>query len=95
MLGIAYRPDGTVASRFSDEVTLDMEKDQWEKFMQAPMQYQNQFSVAPGQYRLSVVVSGGGDKFAKFEIPVVGGSLRWQEIQPQRRGVEQSIPASF
>src|SRR5277367_2961006 len=70
VLGIAYRPDGTVASRFSDEVTLDMEKDQWEKFMQTPMQYQNQFSVAPGQYRLSVVVSGGGDKFAKFETPL-------------------------
>ena len=70
VLGIAYRPDGTVASRFSDEVTLDMEKDQWEKFTQTPMQYQNQFSVAPGQYRLSVVVSGGGDKFAKFETPL-------------------------
>ncbi len=71
VLGIAYRPDGTVASRFSDEVTLDMEKGEWEKFMQAPMQYQNQFSVAPGQYRLSVVVSGGGDKFAKFETPLI------------------------
>jgi hypothetical protein len=70
VLGIAYRPDGTVASRFSDEVTLDMEKGEWEKFMQAPMKYENQFSVAPGQYRLSVVVSGGGDKFAKFETPL-------------------------
>jgi VWFA-related protein len=70
VLGIAYRPDGTVASRFSDEVTLDMEKGEWEKFMQAPMKYQNQFSVAPGQYRLSVVVSGGGEKFAKFETPL-------------------------
>ena len=50
VLGIAYRPDGTVASRFSDEVTLDMEKDEWEKFMKAPMHYENQFSVAPGQY---------------------------------------------
>jgi VWFA-related protein len=70
VLGIAYRPDGTVASRFSDEVTLDMEKDQWEKFTQTPMQYQNQFSVAPGQYRLSVVVSGGGEKYAKFETPL-------------------------
>ena len=70
VLGIAYRPDGTVASRFSDEVTLDMEKADWEKFTQTPMQYQNQFSVAPGNYRLSVVVSGGGDKFAKFETPL-------------------------
>src|ERR1700685_1849884 len=47
-----------------------MEKDQWEKFTKAPMPYQNQFSLAPGEYRLSVVVSGGGDKFAKFEIPL-------------------------
>jgi hypothetical protein len=70
VLGIAYRADGTVASRFSDEVTLDMEKDQWEKFTKAPMPYQNQFSLAPGEYRLSVVVSGGGDKFAKYEIPL-------------------------
>jgi hypothetical protein len=70
VLGIAYRPDGTVASRFSDEVTLDMEKDQWEKFTEGPMPYQNQFSLAPGIYRLSVVVSGGGDKFSKFEIPL-------------------------
>jgi VWFA-related protein len=70
VLGIAYRADGTVASRFSDEVTLDMEKDQWEKFTKTPMPYQNQFSLAPGQYRLSVVVSGGGDKFAKFEVPL-------------------------
>jgi hypothetical protein len=70
VLGIAYRPDGTVGSRFSDEVTLDMEKDQWEKFTKEPMPYQNQFSLAPGEYRLSVVVSGGGDKFAKFEIPL-------------------------
>ena len=70
VLGIAYRPDGTVASRFSDEVTLDMEKDQWEKFTQTPMPYQNQFSVAPGHYRLSVVVSGGGEKFARFETPL-------------------------
>ena len=48
VLGIAYRADGTVASRFSDEVTLDMEKADWEKFTQSPMKYENQFSVAPG-----------------------------------------------
>ena len=39
VLGIAYRADGTVASRFSDEVTMDMEKAEWEKFMQSPMKY--------------------------------------------------------
>jgi VWFA-related protein len=70
VLGIAYRPDGTVASRFSDELTFDMEKDEWEKFTNSPMHYENQFSVAPGQYRLSVVLSGGGQKFASYQAPL-------------------------
>ncbi len=67
VLGIAYRPDGTVASRFSDEVTLDMEKGDWEKFLKTPMHYENQFLIAPGQYRLSVVLSGGSQKFASYQ----------------------------
>ena len=71
VLGIAYRPDGTVASRFSDEISMDLEKDAWQKFQQSPMRYQNQFSVAPGQYKLDVVLSGGGQKFGKYEAPLV------------------------
>jgi VWFA-related protein len=71
VLGIAYRPDGTVASRFSDEISMDFEKDEWQKFTQSPMHYQNQFSVAPGQYKLDVVLSGGGQKFGKYEAPLV------------------------
>jgi len=70
VLGIAYRTDGTVASRFSDEITMDYEKDDWQKFTQAPMRYQNQFSIAPGQYKLDVVLSGGGQKFGKYEVPL-------------------------
>ena len=70
VLGIAYRADGTVASRFSDELTFDMEKDDWEKFTKSPMHYENQFSVAPGQYRLSVVLSGGSQKFASYQAPL-------------------------
>jgi VWFA-related protein len=71
VLGIAYRTDGSVASRFSDEITMDYEKDDWQKFTQAPMRYQNQFSIAPGQYKLDVVLSGGGQKFGKYEVPLV------------------------
>jgi VWFA-related protein len=70
VLGIAYRTDGTVASRFSDEITMDYEKDDWQKFTQTPMRYQNQFSIAPGQYKLDVVLSGGGQKFGKYEVPL-------------------------
>jgi VWFA-related protein len=71
VLGIAYRLDGTVASRFSDEISMDFEKDDWQKFQQSPMRYQNQFSVAPGQYKLDVVLSGGGQKFGKYETVLV------------------------
>src|ERR1700683_1915583 len=70
VLGIAYRTDGSVASRFSDEITMDYEKDEWQKFTQVPMRYQNQFSIAPGQYKLDVVLSGGGQKFGKYEVPL-------------------------
>jgi VWFA-related protein len=70
VLGIAYRPDGSVGARFSDEVTLDLEKDDWKKFTQTPMHYANQFTIAPGQYKLTVVLSGGGQNFGKYETPL-------------------------
>jgi VWFA-related protein len=70
ILGIAYRPDGTVAARFSDDVPLDMEKDEWKQFTQKPMHYSNQFEIAPGKYRLEVVLSAGGQGFGKFEAPL-------------------------
>jgi len=69
-LGIAYKPDGTVAARFSDTVTLDLEKDDLKRFLAAPMRYENQFEIAPGKYRLTVVVSAGGQGFGKYETPL-------------------------
>jgi hypothetical protein len=71
VLGIAYRPDGTVAARFSDEVALDLEKDEWKQFTQMPTHYSNQFQIAPGEYRLTVVLSAGGQSFGKYEAPLV------------------------
>ncbi len=35
-----------------------------------PYRYQNQFDAAPGTYKLTVVLSGGGDTFGKFESPL-------------------------
>jgi VWFA-related protein len=69
-LGIAYKPDGTVAARFSDTVTLDLEKDDLKRFQASPMRYENQFEIAPGKYRLTVVVSAGGQGFGKYETPL-------------------------
>lgn len=70
VLGVAYRSDGSVGARFSDEVTLDLEKDAWKHFTEKPMYYDNQFEIAPGQYRLAVVLSAGGQNFGKYETPL-------------------------
>lgn len=71
VLGIASRPDGSVGARFSDEVVLDLEKDEWKRFTENPMRYDNQFEIASGKYRLTVVLSAGGQSFGKYEAPVV------------------------
>jgi len=70
ILGIAYRADGTVGARFSDDLPFDLEKDEWKQFTQQPMRYSNQFEIAPGKYRLEVVLSAGGQGFGKFEAPL-------------------------
>jgi VWFA-related protein len=70
VLGIAYKPDGTVGARFSDTVNLDLEKDDWKEFTKLPYHYENQFDATPGSYKLTVVLSAGGDAFGKFESPL-------------------------
>jgi len=70
VLGIAYRPDGSVGAKFSDTVNLEFEKDEWKEFTKAPYVYENQFDATPGTYKLTVVVSAGGDAFGKFETPL-------------------------
>ena len=70
VLGIAYKPDGTVGAKFSDTVDLDLEKDDLKAFQKESYHYQNQFDAVPGDYKLTVVLSGGGDAFGKFESPL-------------------------
>ncbi len=70
VLGIALRPDGSVGARFSDEVVLDLEKDEWKRFTENPMRYDNQFEIASGKYRLTVVLSAGDQSFGKYEAPL-------------------------
>ena len=70
VLGIAYRSDGTIGAKFSDTVNLDLEKDEWKEFTKSPYQYANQFDATPGDYKLTVVLSTGGDAFGKFESPL-------------------------
>jgi hypothetical protein len=51
-------------------VNLDFEKDDWKAFTQIPYHYENQFDAAPGTYKLTIVLSAGGDAFGKFESPL-------------------------
>jgi VWFA-related protein len=67
VLGIAYKPDGSVGAKFSDTVNLDLEKDEVKDFTKQPYFYQNQFDAGSGDYKLTVVVSSSGDAFGKYE----------------------------
>jgi hypothetical protein len=68
VLGIAYKPDGAVAARFSDTVDLDFDgKKEVEEFQRKPYHYEKQFDIAAGKYNLKVVFSSGNDAFGKVE----------------------------
>lgn len=71
ILGIAYREDGGVAARFSDTVKLDYEKKELKEFAKGTYNYQTNFDIAPGKYNLKVVLGAGGEKFGKYEIPLM------------------------
>ena len=71
VLGIAYKPDGSVAARFSDTVDLDFDgKKEVEEFQKKPFHYEKQFDIAAGNYKLKVVFSSGNDTFGKVETPL-------------------------
>jgi hypothetical protein len=71
VLGIAYKPDGSIAARFSDTVNFDLDgKKEVEEFQKQPFHYENQFEVASGQYKLTVVFSSGNESFGRVEVPM-------------------------
>jgi len=72
VLGIAYKPDGSVGARFSDKVDLDLDgKKEVQEFQKTTFHYENQFDVASGQYNLKVAFSSSGESFGKLEAPLV------------------------
>src|SRR5208282_1836880 len=71
ILGIAYKPDGSVAARFSDTVNLDFDgKKEQEEFQKTSFHYEKQFEIAAGQYNLRVAFSSGNSSFGKLENPL-------------------------
>ena len=71
VLGIAYRPDNSIAARFSDTVNLDLDKKELENFGKQPLHYENLFDLASGQYSLRVVFSSGNESFGKVTVPLI------------------------
>jgi hypothetical protein len=71
VLGIAYRPDNSIAARFSDTANLDFEdKKDLQEFQKHPFHYENQFEVPPGQFSLRVVFNSGSESFGKVIVPL-------------------------
>jgi VWFA-related protein len=96
ILGIAYKPDGSVAARFGDTVKVDFEtKKEAEAFSEKPYHYENQFDIAPGQYRLKVVFSSGGESFGKIEKPLAVDAYDGQKFSVSGLAFSNSyLPAS-
>lgn len=63
VLALAVQPDGIEAVRFSDSIKLDSDPP-------PSLHYEGQFEVPSGRYTLRVVVSGGGENFARLEQPL-------------------------
>jgi VWFA-related protein len=81
ILGIAYRPDGSIAARFSDTANIDFEgKKEVEEFQKQPFRYENQFGIGSGDYKLRVVFSSGNESFGKIETPLLIDPYRDQEF---------------
>jgi len=70
VLGVAYRPDGSVGARFSDNVKLDYDKKEFKEASKGSLPYQTVFDIAPGKYTLKLVLSAGSQKFGKYELPL-------------------------
>ena len=66
--GVAYREDGSVAARAGDTVELDFDTPaQLNDFLKVPYHYSNQFSLAPGRYRVRMAVGSGDQAFGSAE----------------------------
>jgi VWFA-related protein len=72
ILGLAYKPDGTVAARFSDSVPIEFDQNKdVEEFKKQTLHYTHEFEAAPGSYDLKVAFATGKESFAKLSTPLV------------------------
>src|SRR6516162_98238 len=81
VLGIAYREDGSVAARFSDNRKIDLDKKEMKEFTKGSFNYANTFEIAPGKYNLKVVLGSGDQSFGKYELPLVIDPYNGKQFQ--------------
>jgi len=101
VLGVAYRPDGSVGAKFSDTIKRDFDnKGQVEEFAKTPLHYETQFDIATGQYNFKVVFSAGGESFGKLEKPLLIEAFDGKQfavsslaLSNQLRGADASMDA--
>ena len=81
VLAMAYKPDGSVAARSSDNVEFNFDKkEEIEAFEKQPYHYTNQFEIAPGHYDLKVAFSSGGTNFGKLQLALVVDSYDAKQL---------------
>jgi VWFA-related protein len=81
ILGIAYKPDGSISARFSDTTNLGFDgKKEVEEFQRQPFRYENQFGIASGEYKLRIAFSSGNESFGKLETLLVIDPYRSQDF---------------
>ncbi len=84
LAGIAYKPDGSVAARFSDAVKMDFDNQkQVDEFLKGPYHYSNQFPIGPGPYNFRIAFSSdaaGTQGFGKVESPLVVDAWNGQTL---------------
>jgi VWFA-related protein len=92
ILGIAYKPDASIAARFSDTVNVDLDdKKQVEEFQKQPFRYENQFGIASGNYKLKVVFSSGNESFGKLDAPLSIDPYLGQEFSMSAMALSNNV----
>ncbi len=76
LMGVAYKPDGSVGGKFSDTVKFDFDdKKMAEELVKKPVHYETQFEIGTGKYNVKVVFTAGGENFGKIEKPISIGNF--------------------
>lgn len=94
VVGIASRPDGAVAARFSDSVDISLDsRQQADEFVRTPYHYENQFTVPSGHFVFRLAFGAGGSAFGRVEAQLqvapwdsdkfgIGGIAFTTDVQP-------------